>query len=334
MSPTAPLQVVGFAPENAFGVFASPTKFAPATATINDGLTATQPAQSRGTRSQVIDVITQLTAGVQINAELIPEVLSTLIAGWFGVGSDTVSGSGGVGYTHTLLPRNSLPSYSVEVDNDIFTQALARQVVGNVVDQFTLTLAAAQLVTIQFTTVAQREITPATPGLPSTPTPAISTLIPLDYSLLVASLGGSQTTQLIDATLTGANSAAGVMVSNNKLYVVRIQPNRRKVTFSTTFDFLDSSWYSYWATSAGSAGFAGQGVGGFSLALVTANLIPGTANPYKVQYNLPNLRPQDQYQITSASDVLQQQLAWSVTQGSQANEINAVIVNSESAALA
>ena len=334
MSPTAPLQVVGFAAEPSFGTYTNPNKYAPATATINDAKTATQPAQSRGTRAQVIDVITQLTAGVQINAELIPEVLSTLIAGWFGTGCDTVTGSGGVGFTHTIIPKNALPSYTVEVDNDIFTQALARQVVGNVVDQFSLTLSAAQLVTIQFTTVAQREITPATPGLPSNPTPAISTLIPFDYSLLIASLGGSQTTQLIDATLTGANSVQGVMVSNNQLYVVRIQPNRRKVTFSTTFDFLDSSWYQYWATSAGSAGFAGQGVGGFSLALQTANFIPGTSNPYKVQFNLPNLRPQDQYQINSASDVLQQQLTWSVTQGSAANEINAVIVNSEASALA
>jgi hypothetical protein len=332
MSPTTPLQVVGFAPETTFGTFAAPTKYAPATATINDGITATTPAQSRGTRSQVIDVITQLTAGVQINAELIPEVLSTLIAGWFGTNSDLLSGSGGVGFTHTLTPQNSLPSYSIEVDNDVYTQVLARQVVGNVVDQFALTLSAAQLVTIQFTTVAQREITPATPGTVTNATPAISTLIPFDYSLLIATAGGPQTTQLIDATLTGANGAQGVMVSNNKLYILRIQPTRRKVTFSTTFDFVDSNWYNYWKSSAGSSGFVPSP--GFALSLVTANNIPGTSNPYKVQFNLPNLRPQDQYQVTSASDVLQQQLTWSITQGAAANEINAIIVNSESTNLA
>lgn len=333
MSPTVSLQVVGFAKETTFGTFAAPTLFAPAVATPNSALTATQPAQSRGTRSQVVDVITQQTSGVQIQSELIPEVLSYLIAGWFGTGSDAKTGSGSVGYTHTLTPTNSLPSYSFEIDNDIYSQVLARQIVGNVIDQFTLTLSASQLVQISFQTLAQRETTPATPGLPSNPTPAVSSLIPYDFSLLVATSAGVTTTQLIDATLTGANQAAPVFVSNNSLYCNRIQANRRKVTFQTTMDFIDSSWYSsYWSQSKGSTGFIGGT--GFQIALVTNVNIPGTSNPYKVQFNLPNLRPQDQFAINNASDVLQQQLTWSVTQGSAANEINAVIVNSEATTLA
>ena len=330
--PSQSLQVVGFAKETTYGTFVVPTGYAPATATPNDALTATQPTQSRGTRSQVIDVITQQTAGVQITSQLIPEVLSSLIAGWFGTGSDAKTGSGAVGYTHTLTPQNGLPSYSVEIDNDIYSQVLARQIVGNIIDQFTLTLSASQLVQIAFQTVAQRETTPATPGLPSNPTPAISSLIPYDYSLLVATSAGTTTTQLIDATLTGANQSQPVYLSNNKLYCNRVQPGPRKVTFQTTFDFVDSSWYQYWATSVGSTGFIGTG--GFQMALVTNVNIPGTSNPYKVQFNLPNLRPQDQFALNAASDVLQQQLTWSVTQGSAANEINAVIVNSEAAALA
>lgn len=330
--PTQSLQVVGFAKEPEFGTYTPPTKYAPATATINDALTATQPAQSRGTRSQVVDVITQLTAGVQISSELIPEVLSTLIAGWFGVGSDAMTGSGTVGYTHTLTPQDSLPSYTIELDNDIYSQILARQVLGNVIDQMTLTLSASQLAQIAFQTVAQREITPATPGLPSNPTPAISSLIPMDFSLLLATSAGTQTTELQDATLTAANQSQPVYASNGQLYCDRIQPTLRKVTFQTTFDFVDSTWYSLWKASVGSTGFIGAP--GFQMALVTNVNIPGASVPYKVQFNLPNLRPQDQFAINAASDVLQQQLTWSVTQGAAANEVNAVIVNSEATALA
>ena len=342
MSPTQSLQVIGFSPEATFGTFVAPTKFLPGIATPQDAVTVTQPTQSRGTRSQVQDVPTQLTAGLQISAELIPEVMSTLIAAWFGTGSDSISGSGAVGYTHTLTPKNGCPSYSVEVDNDIFTQVLARQVVGNIVDQFTLTLSAAQIATMQFNTVAQREITPTTPGLPSNPTPAITTLQPMDFSLLAASIAGSSTVALIDATLTGANQTQRVQASNGQLYVTRLQPTQRKVTFSTTLDFIGAGSdpaagtgiYTFWSQAAlgGTRGFIGAG--GFQMSLVTANNIPGTSNPYKVQFNLPTLRPQDQYTINAASDVLQQQLAWSVTQGSAANEINAVIVNSEASALA
>lgn len=326
MSPTQSLEVIGFAPEVTPGTFVAPTKFVPGTATINDSITVTQPTQSRGTRSQVLDVPTAIAAGVQISCELIPEVISTLIAGWFGTGSDAKTGSSGAGYTHTLTPQNALPSYSVEIDHDIYTQVLARQIVGNMVDQMTLTLSAQQIATMQFQTVGIRETTPATPGLPSNPTPAITTLQPMDFSLLAATYKGSSTTQLIDATLTCANSVQGVPSSNGHLYVTRLQPTVRKVTFSTSLDFLDTTFYTDWTASSVTSGF--------TLALVTANNIPAASNPYKVQFNLPNLRAQDQFTLNSASDVLQQQLAYSVTVGAAANEVNAVIVNSESTVLA
>lgn len=329
---TQSLQVIGFSKETVPGTFVTPTKYVPGTATPASTNTVTKPTQSRGTRSQVLDVVTAKAGGLQVSCEMIPEVISQLFAGWFGIGSDVVTGSSGAGYTHTLTPQSSLPSFSFEVDSDIYTQILARQFVYNLIDQFTVTYQAQQLITAQFQTVGQREITPATPGLPSNPTPAINTLQPLDFSLLAATVAGSATTQLISATLTASNQSQPVPSSNGQLYVTRFQPTQRAITFSTTLDFLDSSFYTYWASEAGSAGFIGAG--GIVLSLVTANDIPTTSTPYKVQFTLPNLRPQDQYALTAASDVLQQQMTWSVTQGSAANEINGVIVNSESAALA
>jgi hypothetical protein len=331
--PTQSLTVIGFSKEVTPGTFVAPTKFVPGTATPNTTKTITRPTQSRGTRSQVLDAVTSVTSGLQVSCELIPEVISQLFAGWFGTGSDSISGSSGAGYTHALTPQSAVPSFSFETDNDIYSQVLARQFVYNVIDQFTMTYQAQQLVTAQFQTVGQRETTPATPGLPSNPTPAITTLQPLDFSLLAFSVAGSPSTQLISATLTGANQSQGVPSSNGQLHVTRIAPTQRQVTFSTTLDFIDSSWYStYWAASAGANGFVSSP--GIVLSLSTANNIPGTSNPYKVQFTLPSLRPQDQFALSAASDVLQQQLTWSVTQGSAANEISAVIVNSESTALA
>jgi hypothetical protein len=331
MSPTQSLTVIGFAPEATFGTFVAPTKFIPGTATPSTTKTVTAPSQSRGTRSQVLDVVTQTAAGLQVSAELIPEVLSTLIAGWFGTGSDAHTGSGSVGYTHTLTPQSALTSYSFEQDNDIYTHVVARQFVGNFIDQMTITYQASSIVTAQFTTVGQNEITPATPGTPSNPTPAITTLEPLDYSLLAASIGGSSTAYLISATLTASNQTQPVYSSNGKLYPNRLQATQRQVTFSTTHDFMDSTLYSEWAATAGSGGFVASG--GMVLTLTTANDIPGTSVPYEVQFTLLNLRPQNQFALNSASDVLQQQLTWSVTQGATANEINGVIINSESTAL-
>jgi hypothetical protein len=330
--PTQSLTVIGFAPETQFGTFVPPTKFIPGTATPSSGVTVTAPSQSRGTRSQVLDVPTQTASGLQVSCELIPEVISTLIAGWFGVGSDAVTGSSGAGYTHTLTPQASLGSYSFEQDDDIYTKVLARQFAGNKIDQMTLTYQASSIVTAQFTTIGQRELTPATPGTPSNPTPAITTLEPMDFSLLGASLAGTATSLLISATLTASNQTQPVYSSNGQLYPNRLQETQRQVTFSTSHDFLDATLYQEWAAVAGAGGFVGSG--GIVLTLTTANHIPSTSNPYKVQFTLLNLRPQNQYALNSASDVLQQQLTWSVTQGTAANEIEAVIVNSEAGTLA
>lgn len=330
--PTQSLQIIGFAKESVAGTFVTPTKFVPGTAAPSSGVTVSRPTQSRGTLSQVLDVPTAQTAGLQVSCELIPEVISQLIAGWFGTGSDAVTGSGTVGYTHTLTPQVAKPTFSFEVDNDIYSQILARQFAMCMVDQVALTYQAQQIVTAQFTMVGQRELTPATPGLPSNPTPAVTTLQPMDFSLLACDNAGVASTQLISATLTLANQTQPVPSSNGELYITRLQPTMRQVTFSTTLDFLDSTWYQNWANTKGSGGFVSTP--GLSLALVTANDIPTTSNPYKVQFNLPTLRPQDQYAINAASDVLQQQLTWSVTQGSAADEVDAVIVNSESTALA
>jgi hypothetical protein len=330
--PTQSLTVIGFSPEETFGTFVEPTKFIPGTATPSTTKTVTAPSQSRGTRSQVLDVPTQIAAGLQISAELIPEVMSTLFAGWFGVGADTVTGSSEDGYTHTLVPAAALGSYSFEQDLDIYSKVLARQFVGNFIDQLSITYQASSIVTAQFTTVGQREITPATPGTPSNPTPAITTLQPMDYSLLAASIGGTLTSELISATLTASNQTQPVYESNGELYPGRLQATQRTVTFSTTHDFMDSTLYQEWAAVDGTGGFVAEG--GIVLSLVTANDIPEASNPYKVQFTLQNLRPQSQYAVNSASDVLQQQLTWSVTQGSASNEIEAVIVNSESGTLA
>jgi len=331
--PTQSLQVIGFSKEVTPGTFVAPTKFVPGTAQINPTNTVTAPSQSRGTRSQVLDVVTAHAVAAQISCELIPEVISQLIAGWFGTGSDQVTGSSGAGYTHALTPQPSCPSFSVELDSDIYTQILARKAVGNIIDQMTMTYQAQQLVTAQFTTVGIRELTAATPGLPSNPTPAIATLQPMDFSLLGATLNGGATTQLISATLTAANQTQPVPSSNGQLYVTRLQPTQRKVTFSTTLDFLDSSVYAYFATAAATPAYSST-LAPFVLTLTSAGNITGATNPWVVQFTLPNLRAQDQYALSSASDVLQQQVSWSVTQGSAADEISASIRNSESAALA
>lgn len=331
--PTQSLEVIGFAKETTPGTFVAPASFVPGTAAINDTNTVTQPTQSRGTRSQVIDVPTAHAVAVQINCELIPEVISQLIAGWFGIGSDSKSGSGTIGYTHALTPQSALPSFSIEVDSDIYTQVLARKTVGNKIDQWTMNYQAGAITTAQFTTIGLREESAATPGLPSNPTPAISTLQPMDFSLLASTFNSTLTTQLVSATLTCANQCQAVRSSNQSLAASRVQETQRKVTFSTTLDFLDSSFYAFWASASATPNYSAS-VAPFVLTLTSSGNIPGASNPYKVQVTLPNLRAQDAYTLNSASDVLQQQLAWSVTQGAQANEINASIVNSESAALA
>lgn len=323
--PAKSLQIIGFAPETSYGTFVPPTKFVPGAAVVQSNTKIVRPEQSRGIRAYPIDGVVGLESAIQITAELIPEVISQLVAGWYGTGSDTVSGSAGAGFTHTLAPKGALPSYAFEVDNDVVTQILARQLVGTLMDQMTLRANAQQLVTLEFMGMAQREITPATPGLPSNPNPAVTTLQPMDFSLLAATYKGAANTQLIDATLTASNQIQRVFSANGQIYVARLQPSRRNITFSTTLDFLDASFYQDW--------IKGTKTTGFVLTFTSAAMIPGTPNPYVVEFTLPGLRPMDQYGLQDASDVLQQQINWSVTV-SGSDEIHGRIINSESSQLA
>jgi hypothetical protein len=320
-----PLQVIGYAKEVTPGTFVIPTQFVPGIATIGTNNKIARPSQSRGTRAQVVDAIVGQETQVTIAAELIPEVLSGLIANWYGVGSDAISGSAGTGFTHTLTPKNALNSLSVEVDNDIFQQVLARQIAGCMVDQLTLRLQNQALATLEAALIGMRELTPATPGLPSNPTPSISTLQPMDFSLLAFNYKGSASTQLTDATLTLMNHVSRIFSSNQKLTASRLSPGQREVGLSTSLDFLDTNFYNDW--------FAGTKVAtGITLSLV-GPAIPASSGFFTVTFNLPGVRPNAQYGLQAASDVLQQQLDWSVTQQG-ANEINGAIINSESAALA
>jgi hypothetical protein len=296
------------------------------TPTVGTNTKLARPVQSRGTRSQVIDAIVGLETGVTLVGELIPEVMSSLVAAWFGTGSDVVTGSAGTGYTHTMTPKNALPSLSVECDYDLFTQVLARRITGCMVDQVILRATNQALATLEAQLIGQRESTPATPGTPSNPTPAITTLQPLDFSLLAATYKGSATTQLIDLTLTLMNHVQRVFSNNSQLYIVRLVPTLREIGLTTTLDFLDTNFYSDLIAGTKPAS-------GIVLTMTTTTNIAGASNPYQVQFTLPGVRANGTYTLNDANQVLQQQIAWSITQ-SGANEVSASWVNSESAALA
>lgn len=327
MSPIQSLELIGFAPEGTFGTFVAPTQYVPGIPNINTTTKVARPAQARGTRAQVIDVVTGIESQIQITAELIPEVLSRLEAYFMGVGSDAVSGSAGVGFTHVLTPKNAISPVSCEVDHDVSSQVLARQFTGGNVDQIVLRAQNQQVATLEATLLMQREFFPATPnqGVPSNPTPAITTLQPMDFSLLAATYKGGATTQLMDVTLTLQNHVQRIFSNNGKLYVARLVPTLREVQLATTLDFLDTTFYLDWINGIKTSGMV--------LTMTTPNFIPGTTNPYVVQHTIPGLRPMGQYTLNAASDVLNQQINWSVTQ-SGANEVSASWINSESGALA
>jgi hypothetical protein len=325
MSPVQSLEVIGFKKETTFGTFLPPTSFVPGTATFNTNTKIIRPTQSRGVRGFPIDGIVGLEAGVQITAELIGDVLSDLVAGSFGVGSDVVTGSAGVGFTHTLTPQGQLPSYSVEVDHDISAQVLARQTAGCQVASWTLKATNQQLATLDFQLIGQRELTPTTPGLPSNPTPVITTVQPFDFSLLAATYKAVSTTQLADLTLGFDNQVQRVFTNNQQLYVSRLVPTMRNVTFQTTLDFLDTVFYADW--------IVGNRQLAFNLTFTSLANIVGATNPYQIVFNLPGLRPNGQFNLQSANDVLNQQITWSATVNGP-NEINSVWRNSEAGALA
>jgi hypothetical protein len=318
------LELIGYAIETRPGTFAAPSAYVPGRATITTNQKHAVAMQSRGTVAQVIDGIVGHDTGVQITGELIPEVMSGLIANAFGSGSDSVSGS--TAKTHALTPQTALNSLSVEHDIDAVSQIVARRLVGCMVDQINLRATNQAWATLEAQLKGIRETTGATPGLPSNPTPAISTLQPMDYSLMAATYRGSSTTQLQDVTIGIQNNVQAVMGSNGQLYATRMQRTTRRVTLSTTLDFVDSSFYLDWAAGA-------KLPSGLVITFTSLANIPTTSTPYSIQFTIPGLRPVDAIQLSSASEIINQQIPWSVTvQG--ANEISAQIVNTETAALA
>lgn len=325
--PVQSAQVIGFAKETVPGTFVAPTKFVPGIMTVNDSSTVARPEQSRGTRDYVVDAPTGFDVGATVSAELIPEVLSQLHAGWFGTGSDTLTGSPTAGRIHELVPKNTLPSFSFELDSDVTTQVLARQLVGCMIDQVTLRYTQGALITNEFQAIGIKEQTPTTPGLPSNPTPTINSQQPLDFSRLTVKYKGTESTQLQDATLTMMNHVQRVRSSNKSLFVARLVPTRREVQFQTTLDFLDTLFYNDW--------IKGEQTSGFVLAVEAPYTIAGTTGPvpFSIEYTLPKLRPQGQYNMASASDVLNQQITWSAVLGT-GGVVTSKWVNGENETLA
>ncbi len=69
------------------------------------------------------------------------------------------------------------------------------------------------------------------------------------------------------------------------------------------------------------------------LSLVHTTLIPSTASFYEVDFTIPGVRPSGEYGMPVASDVVQQNITWSVTvQG--ANELSSVWKNDVAGQLA
>lgn len=327
MSPIESERVIGFAKEAIFGTLVPPTKFVPGKSTFTGNQKITRPAQSRGTRSQVVDVVTGYELDFTVMGELIPDVWSTLCAACFGSGSDSYSSSGGAA-THSMVPRPQMPSLSFEEDSDTISgeQVLARQAVGGLVDQFQLKATNQSIVTAQASIVAQRETTPATPGAPSNANPSFfSTIQPFDFSLLSLTYKGSPNTQLLDATVTLANQVQRVFSSNGQLYAARLVPTLRQVSLTTLLDFLDSTIYADW--------IAGTKTSGFVFTITSASNIPTTAIPYSVSFTIPGTRAMGQWGLQAASDVIQQNIQWSCTLAG-ANEISSIWINDEAGALA
>lgn len=335
MSPVQSAQILGYSKETTFGTFVAPTKFVPGIANPTTSMKVARPEQSRGTRDYVVDALVGEEAGLTVSAELIPEVLDGLMAAWMGTGSDTVTGGAAEGYTHALVPKNTVPSISFEVDSDITSQVLARQFVGCNVDQVTIKATQQAIATMECQLIAQREITPATPGLPSNPTPVINTLQPVDFSLMTLEYLAAEYTELQDMTLTMMNHVQRVFSSNHQIYVVRLVPTRREVTFQTTLDFLNAKLYEAWIK--GSQIGAESGETAFTFKWKTAYKITGStgeSHKNEIVLNVPKVRPQGQFNLASASDVLNQQISWSALLGTGGGVVTSTWINSVSGALA
>jgi hypothetical protein len=320
---------VGVAQESVFGTFVAPTRFVPCIPQVRGNFKIARPDQARGYRGQVVDVTTGYELDITLTGELIPDVWSTLLAGCFGSGSDSFTSVSGTA-NHSLVPRPQCPSYSIEEDTDIIPgeQILARQLTGCISDQFQLKATNQSFVQVTSSLIGQKEATPATPGNPSNVNPTFFTTIPpLDFSLLVATYKGAPTTQIMDVTLALMNHTVRVYASNGQIYAARLVPTKREVTMTTLLDFLDTKFYSDWFTTNGVK------TSGMVLTFTSLLMIPSTAIPYSWQFTIPGMRPTGEYSPAAASDVIQQNLTWSVTLAG-ANELSALIVNDEAGALA
>jgi hypothetical protein len=330
MAGGSPIQseiIAGFAKEVTFGSFLAPTKFIPCVPQVRGNQKLVRPDQARGTRSQVVDTIVGYEVDITLTGELIPDTWPQLCAGCFGSGGDNYSSLGGAA-THSLTPQPQLPSFSFEQDTDIIPgeQILARQVAGCVVDSFQIKCTNQTISQVTVAMIGQRELTPTTPGYPSTSAQTaafFSTIEPLDFSLLAATYKGSSTTQLMDITIGLANHTQRVFASNGQLYVVRLPATKREVTLTTLLDFLDVNFYTDWVNGAKTSGIV--------ITMTSKTNIPSTAIPYSVQFTVPGTRPNGEYSLPASSDVIQQNITWSATL-SGSNEISSVWVNDEAGA--
>jgi hypothetical protein len=310
MSPVVSAQVIGYSKETTFGTFASPTKFVPGAMTVASATTVQRPEQSRGLRDYPIDALTQLQVSGTLTAQLIGEVIGELVSGWFGTGADSVSGAAGTGFTHVFTPQNEAPTFSIELDTDITSKTLTRQIVGCVMDQMVVRNAPGAIAELEFQVVGQREITPASPnyGQPSNPTPVINTQQPIDFSLLTAKFKTVETQRLQDFTITAMNKTQRVFSSNKQIYVTRLVATRREVQLQTTLDFLETQFYLEWIKGE-------HAEPGLELTWTTAYNITGATagHPYSITFKLPKMVPQGQFNMGNANDVINQQITWSTT---------------------
>jgi hypothetical protein len=356
--PVQSAEVIGFAQETVYGTFTAPkenkkstggtaaarTGFIPGLATINSTTKVARPDQSRGLRDYVVDALVGVEVGATVTTELIPEIVPALIFGWLGTGSDTAGGTEKPGFTHTGVPQNVVPSYSLEVDHDVTSQVLARRLVGCNVDQVVLRGTQQALATAEFTFLGQKEETPASPneGKPSLATPKMNFQQPIDHSLLTATYSGAEVQELQDYTLTLMNHVQRVFEANKQLYVARLVPTRREVQFQTTLDFLNATMYRDWIEGNWKGG---GGTPAFVLKYITAYLVgvgfgngetevAGASGKNELEFSLPRLRPMGQYNLQSASDVLNQQITWSTVLGEESAIVKVFVKNATKEAYA
>ena len=320
--------VFGFAKEATFGTFVAPTRFMPGMPTITSTRNIVRPEQARGYRGFVFDQTVGMTTDVSVTGELLPDgSFNFACASAFGSGSDNYSSSGGVA-THSLTPQPQLPPVSYEQDMDIIPgeQVLARQVTGCYVDQFQIKATNQQLITATINLVGQREITPTTPGNPSNSNPTyFANASPYSYTMLATTYKGQNSTQMLDCTLALMNHTQRVFAANGQFYAARLVPTRREVTLTTLLDFLDTNFYTDWFNSTKTTGWV--------LTFTHVTNIPSTSQPYQVQFTIPGTRPSGEYSMPVASDVIQQNVSWSVTVAGQ-SEISSIWLDDTAGQLA